>query len=146
MNETLEMASKSIEIFCEACEWLNDYARNLRSSERFRTVVTSADIRDYRSGWRLEKCIEAELDQKEGLFACWWLELGYQDGHWLVSSNLSISHSDVYFEFPDRFAETVEELKTRLNKAVCELKNSLESHDGFKAAVGALQTLANRQA
>jgi hypothetical protein len=60
------------------------------------------------------------------------LELGYKDGNWLVSSNLSISHSDVYFEFEDRYAASIEELKTHLNEAVCELEDSLDSHDGLK--------------
>jgi hypothetical protein len=36
---------------------------------------TGADIRQYESGWRLEKWVEAQLDPAGDLWPAWWLRL-----------------------------------------------------------------------
>ena len=51
------------ELFAAACDRLNEYARTLDASRRFFDVRTGADIRNYQSGWRLEKWIEADIQK-----------------------------------------------------------------------------------
>ena len=68
------------ELFAAACDQIDEYARTLDASRQFFDVRTGADIRNYRSGWRLEKWIEADIHKGGvaggGFTAVWWLELG----------------------------------------------------------------------
>lgn len=137
MYEKLSPCAEVIKYFAEACERMNEYSRNLRAQKRFGTVRTGADIRKYESGSKLEKFIEGELNSEEGLWAVWWLELSASGGEWVVSSNVSISHSDEYFDFEDRRAGSPEKLKICLEAAVLELESALDSHPGFAASVKA---------
>lgn len=114
--------STAIEFFAQCCEQINDFARDLRREGIYREVRTGADIRKYESGWRLEKYIEAELDADQGFWLAWWLELGLKDDKWVVSANVSVSHSDLFYELPDRFAADEKQLKASLQKAVSDLK------------------------
>src|SRR5688572_33469053 len=70
---------RMFELFAAACDQLNEYSRRLDASSRFFDVRTGADIRNYESGWRLQKWIGADIHtggvEKGGLCACWWLEL-----------------------------------------------------------------------
>lgn len=124
-----------IETFAKACEELNEYAQKLRRDDTFPEVTTGADIRYLAQGWRLRKFVEAQLNANEGFWAGWWLELGGDGDKWVVSSNLSISHTDTFFEVDELECGSVEELVAAINTALGHLTNALSDHDGFKEAV-----------
>lgn len=123
--------SVAIELFAKCCEQINDFARDLRHEGIYQEVRTGADIRNYESGWRLEKYIEAELDANQGLWLAWWLELGLKDDKWIVSANVSVSHTDLFFELPDHLAVDEEQLKISLQKAVSDLKAAVTPDSKF---------------
>lgn len=130
-----EQQTCEIGLFAQACERMNDFARSIRQSSRFGTVITGADIRYYESGWRLEKWVEAELSADECLWACWWLELGPDPNGWTVSSHLSISHDEFSMDLGDRFAASLPQLDEQLVAAVEVLANALESNQQFANSV-----------
>ena len=135
----LSHCSDVIESFAESCEKLNACARQLCNSGKYqggyRGVRTSEGIRKNQDGWRLTKWVEACLNSDEGWWAAWELELGFVNAAWLVRSNVSISHSDFYFEFQDKVAASVEELKAALDKAVSELINAASDNQSVKSAI-----------
>ena len=51
------------ELFAAACERLIEYGIKLRASGRFFDVRNGAGTRNYQSGWRLEKWIEADINK-----------------------------------------------------------------------------------
>lgn len=130
----------AIELFAECSEALNEFSRNLRDIPAFGEVRTGTDIRNYDSGWRLEKYIEAELAGKKGLWAVWWLELGQRDSSWVVETSVSVSHSDVYMGNPEHIAKNTQELKMALKQSVDMLIASAEKKHAFFREIKKLQT------
>ena len=124
-----------IEAFAKACESLNEYAQQLRRDHVFPQVTTSADIRYLKAGWRLSKFVEAELNASECFWAAWSLELGGDGTQWTVSSSVSVSHTDVFFELDEANASSIEELLGAITLALEHLKSALADHDGFREAV-----------
>lgn len=128
------------ESFAAACEQLNDYAITLRASGRFFDVRPGEDIRNYQSGWRLEKWIEADIHKggvaEGGFCAVWWLELGPGEPSGLkLEASLSVNpeHSDI--DLPSRTAVTLSEFKEALAAIVNELQNALEINSEFIQAI-----------
>lgn len=140
----MNQACSAIASFAAACERLNSFARSLRDQGVFSTVHTGADIRNYETGWRLEKWVEAELNPAEGQWATWWFELGCIDDSVNVSSSLSISHGDCFISLPDRLAASVEELDVSLAAVIDELVVALDDNREFAHAVAAALTAAKR--
>ncbi len=132
-----------IELFAKACEEINEYARKLRESQAFRSVKTGADIRMYNSGWRLEKFIEGELNSQESQYSVWWLELGRSNNQWVVTSNVSISNSNVDFDLCCMKAGFSEDLAECLQVAVRKLKVALDEHTDFRKAVSEMNLRAS---
>jgi hypothetical protein len=118
-------ADRVIELFAIACEKLNDFARSMSSPSLFRTGRTFADIRNYASGWRLEKYVEASVWGREDEVAAWCLELGKEE-RWIVQASVNLAHSEIYLELVNSFAETEEELELALNKAITVLVSEAE--------------------
>ena len=118
MTDVFKQATKAFALFATACERMNQLAVELGDDSRFGDVRTGQDIRHYESGWRLEKWVEALIDADEGLWACWWLELGCTDDNWLVGTSASISHSDIDLDLPDRSAAGISELEVVLDEGV----------------------------
>jgi len=117
--EPSESESSIIFLFAQACEELIDFAVSLRGRPEFANVTTGADIRNYKSGWPLEKWIEAEIVGSDGAYAVWWLELGSPDGKsWCVDSYVGISPEGEDFPYPDRLAHSVLELREHLSATV----------------------------
>ena len=106
-----------IELFAMACEKLNDFARSINPPSLFRTGRTFADIRNYASGWRLEKYVEASVWGRKDEIAAWCLELGKKE-RWIVQASVNLAHSEIYMELINSLAETEEEIESALNKAV----------------------------
>jgi hypothetical protein len=134
------MASKAQEAsaiahFALACERMNDFERSMRNSAIYDAVRSGADIRHYKSGWRLEKWVEAELDGGEGIWAVWWMELECRDGTWIVESHVGVSPSEFSFDFTDRLASSAEELGRQLTAVVDELMGALTHNPEFSQAV-----------
>lgn len=128
-----------IEAFAEVCESLNEYAQKLRRVNAFPQVTTGADIRHLVQGWRLRKFVEAQLSASEGFWVGWSIELGGDGNKWVVSSNVSISHTDVFFELDEAEFESVDELLAALKVALNHLTNALDDHDGFREAVAKMK-------
>lgn len=131
--------ARGVEIFAHGCEQMNEFARELRQKENFAEVRTGADIRNYDSGWRLEKYVEAEIDAIQGFGVTWWLELGWKDDKWLIGASVSVSHTDLFYELPDCFAVNEEELKLCLEKTLKSLKSALKSDSEFCRQVARLR-------
>jgi len=124
-----------IETFAKVCESLNEYAQQLRRVEAFPKITTGADIRYLKQGWKLQKFVEAQINASEGFWAGWWIELCSRDQGWVVSSSVSISHTDVHIELDEAEIDSVDELVQCLNSALEHLTKALDNHDGFKQAV-----------
>jgi hypothetical protein len=134
MNES-EREALVIGHFASACERMNEFARSLHQSSRFVSVRTGADIRNYESGWRLEKWVEAELDRAEGLWAAWWLELGRGERGWVIQSHLAISPDVLFVGLMDELATSPEEIEKLLSAAVENLKDALNQNQQFAEEV-----------
>ena len=119
MNQKVPNKSgdKAIELFAKACERLNEFARNLRNSSLYASVLTSSNIRNYLHGWRLEKYVEAGFQGSLEDTASWCLELGKPE-LWSINASVCLAHSDISLELLDCLAETEEQLEIALNKAV----------------------------
>jgi hypothetical protein len=117
--------------FALACERMNEFARTFRDSCRFETVRTSADIRYYENGWRLEKWVEAELNKGEGLCVAWWLELGPYERGWIVETHIAISPDIFFAGLEERTATSVQELRQQLIFVVDKLKKALDQDKQF---------------
>lgn len=126
--------SSVIETFATACEQINAYAGSLRSGAVFSNVRTGADIRLYKTGWRLEKWMEAELNPKEGWWAAWWIELGETDGLWRIETHLSISHSEFFLGLQE-LSVPEDQVHRQILLCVNELINALECNLDFLTAV-----------
>jgi hypothetical protein len=137
-REKNEMDEQSvIGHFASACERMNDFARSLRGSADFIEVKTGADIRSYESGWRLEKWVEVLINQPEGLWAAWWLELGSVDHKWKIESHLAISPDILFIGLSDRLAASPAELESCLATAVEELCSALDKNPEFSHQIKA---------
>ena len=121
----------AIELFSNCCELLNTYELELAERWKPIDVKSGADIRKYNCGWRLEKYLEANISPEEGNIATWWIELGYIEGRWVVSSNVNISHTEIYIELPDMYSENIIDLKSSLEESVALLQSMTESDNPF---------------
>ncbi len=138
-NTEDDASADAIEAFASTCERLNDFARELREKSGFGDVRTGADIREYKHGWRLEKYVEADVDSQKGQVAAWWIEMGRLGTGWLVSSSVSISHTDIHVELPERNAKNSSELRSALRSAVDELVRMGYGENSFAESVRGIQ-------
>jgi hypothetical protein len=117
-----------------ACERLNDFARTLDRTGRFKSVTTSTDLRSYLTGWAFEKYVEASLPGEDPLTAVWMLELRATEGGLELTANGSISHGD-YDQ--DLHAEQVksEDLGAALERTVAALVGSYGDDQRFRQEV-----------
>ena len=127
INQTPE----AIDAFASSCELLNGFARDLRQRLGSAPVRTGADIRKYNNGWRLEKYVEAELEPEEGHTAAWWIDLGWADEKWVVSSNVSVSHTDIHIELPERYTTDSANLREILTETIDQLIGMTEKENAF---------------
>lgn len=126
----------AIGLFARACESLNEFARSLRASTLFNNISAGADIRYYETGWRLEKWVEAEIDQHKESGVVWWLELGAgEPGGWLLESHLAITPEGEFINLPARVANSLTELEEQLRLSVDELITALDRNQEFAKAV-----------
>ena len=130
-----ETCSAAIKAFAFYCEKLTEFSTALRNSGQFYAVRSGADIRLYSTGWRLEKWVEAQIDQKDGLWGCWWLELGSENDGWVVQSNLSISNNEYYRDLLSKTAISPDELEAVLAESVRGLINALSDSKEFATAM-----------
>jgi hypothetical protein len=132
MNEKISNASsdKAIELFAKACERLNDFSRDLWESSLYVNALTSSNIRNYLQGWRLEKYVEANLQNSPEDSVSWCLELGKPD-HWLIHADVSVAHGGVYMEVMDCLVETDAQLEIALNRAVDALIAEAKEDSAF---------------
>jgi hypothetical protein len=129
MHMKLELEGSAIGLFALACERLNDFARSLRTQSVFGKVRSRADIRYHEDGWRLQKWIEAELDQSKGLWAEWWLILGPSTGAgWNIESSLSISPDEIFIVLQEATVNSLGELERCLTVAADQLEQALQQN------------------
>lgn len=132
MNQKVTNGSgdKAIELFAKACERLNEFARDLRSSSLYANALTSSNIRNYLHGWRLEKYVEAAVQGDSENTASWCLELGKPE-FWSINASVCLAHCGVSLELLDCSAETDEQLELALNRAVDSLVAEAEIGSNF---------------
>jgi hypothetical protein len=133
MNQKVPNGSgdKAIELFAKACERLNEFARNLRSSSLYANALPSSNIRNYLDGgWSLQKYVEAVVQGSPEDTASWCLELGKPE-LWSINASVSLAHSGMSIEVLDCLAETDEQLELALNKAVDALIAEAEMGSNF---------------
>jgi hypothetical protein len=135
----LDGAGKVIELFARTCERMNDFSRQLYRQGHFENVRSSADIRSYESGWRLEKYVEADVCTREGYVAAWCIELGRSHEGWFVELSVNVSHSDVYSNLGTRHASSIHELERALDESVNVLIATTMPTSEFAAAIEALR-------
>ena len=139
MDMIVDRGSSAIKVFAKTCEGMNDFSRSLWESDIFTNARTGSDIRYYESGWKLEKYVESEVAADNGLSAAWWLELGQQGEKWVVASNVSVSHSEVYIDLPEYFASNVDELQLALRQSLDGLIGTVAEGSEFIEKVKKLQ-------
>jgi hypothetical protein len=128
------------EFFADACEQLTVYGIKLRASGQFFDVRNGDGIRNYRSGWRFETWIEADIHKGGvaggGFCALWWLELGPGDPAGLMlDATLSVDPDHSYISLPSRTAVTLSDFKEALAAVVYELETALENNAEFIHAI-----------
>lgn len=128
------------ELFAAACEQLIEYGIKLRASGRFFDVRNGAGIRNYQSGWRLEKWIEADIHKGGvaggGLCVLWWLELGPGNPSGLMlEATLSVDPDHSYINLPSRTAVTLLQFKEALGAVLHEMETALETNAEFIQAI-----------
>ena len=124
-------------VVARACEELNAFAGTLRQSAAFKGATTGTDLRLYRSGWKFEKYVEAQLNPKEGYVAVWWLELSEEDHLWKIVGNTSISYGD-FNEDVAAVITTDDELDTGLSRIVKALIESSAPGHPFRLKIDQL--------
>lgn len=134
------------ELFAAACDQLNDYARGLRKSGEFFDVRTGTGIRNYQSGWRFQKWIEADIHkggvEAGGFCAVWWLELGPGDPSGLkIDAILYVSPDHADIDLLSRSAVTLLEFKEMITNVVNELETALETNLEFIEAIETARAL-----
>ncbi len=135
MADLDDSAEKAIELFAKCCEQLNAFARDIGLQWQYGGVRSHADIRYYTTGWRLEKSVEADVCVAEGHVAAWCLELSRASNNWVVSSNVNISHSDIYIDLGCCQASSVEQLGDALGEALNLLKSTAKSGSEFSNSI-----------
>lgn len=133
MNQKVpnESGDKPIELFAKACERLNEFARNLRSSTLYANALPSSNIRNYLDGgWSLQKYVEAVVQGSPEDAVSWCLELGKPE-RWSINASVSLAHSGISLEVLDCLAETDEQLELALNRAVDALIAEAEIGSDF---------------
>ena len=128
------------ELFAAACEQLTVHGIKLRASGRFFDVRSGDCIRNYRSGWRFETWIEADIHKGGvsggGFTAVWWLELGPGEPSGLMlEATLSINPDHSYISLSSRTAVTLSQFKEALAATVQELETALETNAEFIQAI-----------
>ena len=131
----IDSTPEAIDAFASSCETLNDYACDLRQRLESVAVRTGADIRRYNNGWRLEKYVEAELEPKKGHIAAWWIDLGFTGDKWAVSSNVSVSHTDIHIELPVKYATDSAALRELLVDTIGQLAGMTEKENAFATEI-----------
>ena len=63
------------------------------------------------------------------------MQLSFAGGNWIVENHLSISHGELFVEFPEKRVSSIEELKQGLLDAVRELTTALEVNAEFSGEV-----------
>jgi len=131
---------RMFELFAAACDQLNDHARSLRKSGEFFDVRTGTGIRNYQSGWRFEKWIEADIHKggvgAGGFCAVWWLELGPGEPSGLkIDATLHVNPDHADIDLRSRSAVTLLEFKEAITNVVNELQTALETNSEFIKAI-----------
>jgi len=100
-------------------------ANTLRSRPAVAQVLRDVDFRSYGAGPPLvEAYVESTCANGDAI--CYWLELSWADGHWLVGARITINrphedYQDTLSDFPDRCASTMEGVIAALDEAVTDL-------------------------
>lgn len=132
---------KAIELFACCCEQMNNFARSLREQIGFGDVRTYSDIRQYDTGWRLEKYVEAEIVPNSDQVAAWCIELGRVNDKWIVSSSVNVSHSNIYTDLGNRFASSEEQLRDVLAEVFDTIEMTIDAKSEFFRAIEQLRRL-----
>jgi hypothetical protein len=117
-----------------ACEQLNNFARMLENTGRFKSVLAFTDLRSYLTGWAFEKYIEALLPGDNALTAVWMLELAQAEGGLQLTANTSISHAQYDEDLSIELVHGVE-IREALSHAVDALVGSYNNGESFREEI-----------
>lgn len=121
-NGDLTIVNKFMEAVANANEKDHAFVRELRDHERVVQCRSGVYVRLERSGWILERYIEA--DTRDGRNICWWFDLGIRDREWVIRTKVYESDGEDIEVFPDRLVHSVEELVAELEASIVGLTNS----------------------
>lgn len=118
----------------QACEKVNAFAVELRANKMFSSVTTGTDLRDYKSGWKFEKYVEAQLDPNLGTVAVWWLDLSKENGRWKIAGNTSISYGNYDEDVAIEIVE-IDKLDVGISRVIQALFDSYKPEHVFRQTI-----------
>jgi hypothetical protein len=134
-RDTTAGCHRALAALAKAFEEMNEFARTVERDARFERVTTGTDLREYRTGWTLEKYVEAYLNTSDGSAAVWWLEVSEDDRRWKTYSKISVSYGELDEDLDTRFADSVDEFLHDLQLAVSALIATYRDHEGLASEI-----------
>lgn len=120
-----------LEALASVRERLIDASVELRRHPRVKRAATSVDLREYRSGSRLEIALEAELDTGDTL--TWWMEISW-DERWGISSRVYRDDDDgqtTLHQFDERVSTDPSDFVRQLHGVEREMARSIQQIEAF---------------
>jgi hypothetical protein len=124
------LTSQLLDEVCLMNEAFITLAVDFRSRPEVARVMRGCDLRKYTTGAVLEAYVDVET-QKAQAFS-WWLEMRWDQHQWFIESSVRQSHQDgqdVRIEFPNRVAESLDDLVKHLRHATYDLLAAAQDFD-----------------
>lgn len=131
MDTESRQASKVLEAVATSNERFIALAQSLRARPEVERTSHLMLLRNYQmSGPKLGVYVDAKLQNGKSLV--WSLDVAWNSVHWTIESTISVIHEtesegeDTLKRYPDRTAETIDELTRHLHDATSDLVSSAE--------------------
>lgn len=124
------LASQLLDEVCLMNAAFITLAVDFRSRPEVARVRRGCDLRKYTTGAVLEAYVDVETHKAHAF--SWWLEMRWDQHQWLIESSVRQGHQDgqdVHIEFPDRVAESLDDLIQHLRHATHDLLASAKDFD-----------------
>lgn len=105
-------------------------ANIIRTASSVLQVVRACDIRNYEESSVFEAFVEAET--KNGPAYCWWFEVRFSDGNWVVNRSIhktTAAGQDVVKECPDQTFRTMGELNETISNLATRFFSTARAFD-----------------
>lgn len=131
MDTESRQASRVLEAVAASNERFIALAQSLRARPEVEHTSHLLLLRNYQvSGPKLGVYVDAKLENGQSLV--WSLDIAWNSVHWMIESAISVIHEteaegeDTLKRYPDRVAETIDELTRHLQDATSDLISSAE--------------------